>query len=75
MKLIEQFEEQWKEFKVLIDVLDVDVQKNMLGVRAAGYRVRRGLRDSRDICTHLLKLSIELDKTLYALKANHNVGK
>lgn len=53
---------KWSEFKVLVESLELDVQKNARGVVAAGVRVRKGLRELKSRASELVKLTVELDK-------------
>ena len=54
--------EQWKEIKVLVDTLELDVQKNASGNASAGVRARRGLRLLKSKSAELVKATIEADK-------------
>lgn len=55
---------KWNDLKELIDALEIDVAKNAKGVAAAGVRVRKGLRALQAKSKELVKLTIELDKSL-----------
>jgi len=58
-----QFVQNWKEIKDLVDALELDVVKNgERGNRAAGVRVRKGLRHVKSLAGALVKLSVTLDK-------------
>jgi hypothetical protein len=54
--------DQWNEIKVLIESLDLDVQKNANGNASAGVRARRGLRLLKTKSSELVKITIESDK-------------
>jgi len=54
--------DQWNEIKVLIESLDLDVQKNASGNASAGVRARRGLRLLKTKSSELVKITIESDK-------------
>ena len=36
--------DNWKEFKVLVESLDLDMHKNASGNKSAGVRARKGCR-------------------------------
>ena len=52
----------WKEIKVLIESLDLDIAKNASGNSSAGVRARRGLRLLKSKSAELVKATIEKDK-------------
>jgi hypothetical protein len=54
--------EQWKEIRVLIESLELDVHKNAGGNASAGVRARRGLRLLKSKSAELVKATIEADK-------------
>ena len=54
--------DQWKEIKVLVESLDLDVVKNANGNSSAGVRARRGLRLLKTKSAELVKTTIESDK-------------
>ena len=53
---------KWNEIKTVMEVLDVDVAKNMKGVAAAGVRTRKGLRQLRALSKEFIKITVENDK-------------
>ena len=52
----------WNDLKVLVEGIELDVNKNARGVAAAGVRTRKGLREVKAKAAELIKLTIELDK-------------
>lgn len=60
---------KWNELKALVEVLELDLQKNARGVAAAGVRVRKGLRDLKARAADLVKTTVALDKAKKATKA------
>jgi len=52
----------WKEFKVLVESLDLDIHKNINGNKSAGVRARKGLRLLKKGAAELVKSSLEADK-------------
>ena len=54
--------DNWKEFKVLIESLDLDVHKNANGNKSAGVRARKGLRLVKKQAAELVKSSLSADK-------------
>ena len=54
--------DNWKEFKVLIESLDLDVHKNANGNKSAGVRARKGLRLIKKQAAELVKSSLSADK-------------
>jgi hypothetical protein len=55
--------EKWKELKVIVESIDLDVHKNAGGNASAGVRARKGLRALKSAAADLVKLTIELEKT------------
>lgn len=53
---------KWAEFKLMVESLEYDVNKNARGVSAAGIRVRKGLRAVQGVAKELVKLTLEADK-------------
>jgi hypothetical protein len=53
---------QWKEFKVLVESLDLDIHKNGSGNKSAGVRARKGLRLAKKKASELVKASLSSDK-------------
>ena len=60
---------KWERLKVLVETLELDLQKNARGVAAAGVRVRKGLRDLKAAAADLVKTTVEIDKAKKAAKA------
>ena len=56
------FLDNWKEFKVLVESLDLDVHKNANGNKSAGVRARKGLRLIKKQAAELVKSSLSVDK-------------
>ena len=54
--------DNWKEFKILIESLDLDVHKNASGNKSAGVRARKGLRLVKKQAAELVKSSLSVDK-------------
>ena len=50
--------DKWEELKALVDSLEVDVQKNASGNKAAGTRARKGLRALKTAAAELVKLTL-----------------
>lgn len=59
---------KWDELKVLVETLELDIQKNARGVAAAGVRARKGLRDLKARAAELVKMTVEHDKAKKAAK-------
>ncbi len=59
---------KWTELKTLVEILELDLQKNARGVAAAGVRVRKGLRDLKARAAELVKTTVDLDKAKKAAK-------
>jgi len=55
--------EKWNEIKVLVDSLDLDVNKNASGNASAGVRARKGLRLLKKEAGELVKATIEQEKS------------
>ena len=55
--------EKWKELKVIVESIDLDVHKNAGGNASAGVRARKGLRALKSAAADLVKLTIETEKT------------
>jgi hypothetical protein len=49
---------KWTDFKLLIESLEDDVQKNAAGNKAAGTRARKGLRTLKTTASELIKLTL-----------------
>lgn len=64
---------KWNELKTVVDMLELDMQKNVRGVAAAGVRVRKGLRDLKALAADLVKTTVALDKAKKAAKAAEKV--
>lgn len=54
--------DNWKEFKVLVESLDLDMHKNANGNKSAGVRARKGLRLVKKHAAELVKSSLSVDK-------------
>lgn len=54
---------KWTELKGLLEQLEVDVNKSAKGVKAAGVRVRRGLRTLKAKASDVVKYSVNKDKS------------
>ena len=55
--------EMWKELKILMEAIEVDVKKNAQGNKSAGVRARKGLRQVKKSATDIVKSSIESDRS------------
>ena len=55
--------DQWNEFKVLIESLEIEIHKNANGNKSAGVRARKGLRLAKKHASDLVKESLATDKT------------
>tara|TARA_R100000734_G_C3293869_1_gene85297 strand:+ start:455 stop:652 length:198 start_codon:yes stop_codon:yes gene_type:complete len=53
---------KWDELKVLMESLELDVNKNAHGNKSAGVRVRKGLRLLKTMSSEFIKASISSDK-------------
>mgnify|MGYP003640332426 FL=1 len=49
---------KWTDFKLLIEALEDDIQKNAAGNKAAGTRARKGLRVLKTTASELVKLTL-----------------
>lgn len=58
----EELESKWNELKVLIESLEVDIQKNITGNKSAGVRARKGLRLLKSNASNIVKASLAADK-------------
>lgn len=54
-----KFLDDWNEFKVLVESLDLDVHKSVSGNKSAGVRARKGLRLAKKRAAELVKQSLE----------------
>ena len=54
--------EKWKELKVTIESLELDMHKHANGNSSAGVRARRGLRYLKSTTAELVKLSLVHEK-------------
>ena len=52
----------WNELRVLVESLDLDVNKSIKGNKSAGVRTRKGLRLLKGQAANLVKLSMALEK-------------
>jgi len=57
-----ELESKWNELKVLIESLEVDIQKNITGNKSAGVRARKGLRLLKSNASNIVKASLAADK-------------
>ena len=55
--------DEWKELKVLVESLELDVHKNANGNKSAGVRARKGLRLLKKRASDLVKSSLLTDKS------------
>lgn len=55
-------QEKWDQLKVLIETLEVDIQKNIGGNKSAGVRARKGLRLLKTNASEIVKTSLACDK-------------
>lgn len=49
---------KWTDFKLLVEVMEEDIQKNAAGNKAAGTRARKGLRILKKAAGELVKLTL-----------------
>ena len=49
---------KWTDFKLLIEAMEEDLQKNAAGNKAAGTRARKGLRALKTSASELIKLTL-----------------
>lgn len=54
---------KWQEFKVLVESLEQDMQKNISGNKSAGVRARKGLRLLKTTASDIVKVSLATDKS------------
>lgn len=54
--------EKWNELKVIMESIELDVQKNARGNNSAGIRARKGLRLLKQEASSLVKMTIESEK-------------
>ena len=54
--------EKWNELKVIMESIELDVQKNARGNNSAGIRARKGLRLLKQEASSLVKMPIESEK-------------
>jgi hypothetical protein len=57
-----QILDNWNEIKVLMESIDLDVNKNASGNASAGVRARKGLRVLKNSAAELVKLTILEEK-------------
>ena len=55
--------DKWKELKLIVESIDLDVHKNAGGNASAGVRARKGLRSLKAAAADLVKLTIESEKS------------
>lgn len=55
--------EKWNELKLIVESIDLDVNKNAGGNSSAGVRARKGLRSLKSAAADLVKLTIEAEKS------------
>ena len=60
--------EKWRELKVTVESLELDVHKHANGNSSAGVRARRGLRALKTTTAELVKLSLTHEKDKKANK-------
>lgn len=53
----------WDEIKTIMNELELHIVKNARGVAAAGVRARKGLREIKKKASHLVKLTVDMDKS------------
>jgi hypothetical protein len=54
--------EKWISLKVLVETLELDIQKNISGNKSAGVRARKGLRVLKTNASEIVKASLAADK-------------
>jgi hypothetical protein len=54
--------DEWKELKVLVESLELDMHKNASGNKSAGVRARKGLRLLKKKSSEIVKLSLASGK-------------
>ena len=52
----------WNRVKILVESMEVDIQKNAGGNVSAGVRARRGLRNLKKETAALIKSIVEVEK-------------
>jgi len=52
----------WRRVKILVESMEVDIQKNASGNVSAGVRARRGLRLLKKEAATLVKSMVEVEK-------------
>lgn len=57
-----EFVEKWKQIKVMVEILELDVVKYSRGVRAAGLRVRKGMRELKSVMSEFVRMSVAEDR-------------
>lgn len=55
--------DKWKELKLIVESIDLDVHKNAGGNASAGVRARKGLRSLKSAAAEMVKLTIESEKS------------
>ena len=55
--------DEWKELKVLVESLELDMHKNAGGNKSAGVRARKGLRQLKKRASEIVKISLESGKS------------
>ena len=58
-----QIVETWNKVKVLVESMEIDIQKNAGGNVSAGVRARRGLRALKKEAAALIKSMVEVEKS------------
>ena len=58
----EELCEKWNELKVLVESIELDIQKNAQGNKSAGVRARKGLRYLKTSASDIVKMSLSQDK-------------
>jgi hypothetical protein len=54
--------EAWNRVKVLVESMEIDIQKNASGNASAGVRARRGLRNLKKETAALIKSMVDVEK-------------
>lgn len=54
--------EAWNKVKVLVESMEIDIQKNAGGNASAGVRARRGLRNLKKETAALIKSMVDVEK-------------
>jgi len=54
--------DEWKDLKVLVESLELDMHKNASGNKSAGVRARKGLRLLKKQASEIVKLSLASGK-------------